>query len=80
MEWFSVKDKIPELINGKWSDNVLMIFESGIMVVGHLAFFPGYPTMYRCEKDHWCWFEESMKGCKPCNVEPTHWMPLPNTA
>jgi|GEM_PF-1666975 len=79
-KWISVKDTLPNLkdeskIHNSVSPDVLVVESDEQMYVAYLSFYA--IAGYR-KKEVYRWSEIST-GCGRCgrNLNPTHWMPLP---
>jgi len=65
-EWISVKNRMPE----PYIDVFVYPYKDFTCGEGRIATWDSCANLFevRCEDSHQVWFEE---------VEPTHWMPLP---
>lgn len=73
--WISIEKELPKIKEDEISDDVLVIDDDKNMYVAYLKFYP--VTNYR-KKEEYFWHERSTGcGCCSCDIEVTHWMPLP---
>lgn len=62
-KWISVKEDIPEIIGGYYSNRVLVITSSGFYAIGYFM--------------HNTWQRDGGKSFIETGYEVTHWQPLP---
>ncbi len=73
-EWIKCTDRLPEIVSGNTSNNVLIICDEGILVARIIL----YRALNNRKTDEYKWSEQST-GCGCCaeDITPTHWMTLP---
>lgn len=77
MEWVSVKDRTPDLIEGEnYSKNVLAVLD-GQLAVMNLVYVIGDDDLEGGYAWANCYGDIHADGEWDDEYEPTHWMPLP---
>ena len=77
MEWISVKDKLPDLIEGKDYSETVLVSCNGELMVMTLSFLPD-------DNGRWsffwanCYGDINGDGEVDDDYQPTHWMALPS--